>query len=78
MNLDITLIIFILLNSVLSIVLIYKIKKINKEKKSALGAIIIADKNSLYVEMKDYESVKKLHESNYAIFEVRIQKNALN
>lgn len=73
-------IIFILgvLNLLLSIYCLIVKRKINKEKQSVLGTIIIVDGDSLYIEMNDYESIKKLREQDYAIFKVQIQKDSLN
>lgn len=73
-------IIFILgvINLLLSMYCVILKRKMNKEKQSALGTIIMADSDSLYIEMNDYESIENLRKSEYAVFKVQIQKNSLN
>ena len=42
-------------------------------KKKTLGAIIITDEDSLYVELKDHKSMDEIHKSKDVIFSVRME-----
>ena len=62
--------------------ILYKTRKINKEKLErdmmVMGRILLDDNNTLYIEMKDEDSIKTLHNSRYVIFEVCSKRNTLN
>lgn len=45
-------------------------------KKKTLGSIIITDEDSLYVELKDHESMDEIHKSKNVIFLVRTESRA--
>lgn len=42
-------------------------------KTKTLGSIIITDEDSLYVELKDHESMDEIHKSKDVIFSVRME-----
>lgn len=59
--------------SVLAIIGIIIITLLAKKPKT-LGKIIITDEDSLYVELNDYDSMKKIHNSKTVTFEVWREK----
>ena len=66
-------VILICLAAVILLVLISIFIKLGKRPET-LGKIIITDEDSLYVELNDYDSMEKIHNSKSVIFEVWHEK----
>ena len=78
MILNLAILLIAMLNILLSIFLVYRIKKVNIKKQSQIGTIILDDKNSFYIELNDEESINKIHNSDYVLFAVKDNIKTLN
>lgn len=78
MILNLAILLIAMLNILLSIFLVYRIKKVNIKKQSQIGTIILDDKNSFYIELNDEEAINKIHNSDYVLFAVKDNIKTLN
>ena len=69
-HMEITAIYLLAVVAVIGIIIIVLLAKQPK----AIGKIIITDEDSLYVELNDYDSMEKIHNSKTVTFEVWHEK----
>ena len=67
---DVSFIILLVINLLALLILIFKLGK----KQKSIGKIVITDEDSLYVELNDYSSMDKIHNSKSVTFEVWHEK----
>ena len=67
---EITAIYLLAVVAVIGIIIIVLLAK----QPNTIGKIIITDEDSLYVELNDYDSMEKIHNSKSVIFEVWHEK----
>lgn len=53
-------------------------KEINKIKKTNVGTLILADKDSFYLELRDASSIEQIYKSEHVVFDVKQNIKTLN
>lgn len=62
-----------------TIYFILQTRKLNKEiKKTNVGTLILADKDSFYLELRDASSIEQIYKSEHVVFDVKQNIKTLN
>ena len=82
MILNLILLILVCIFLIATIYFILQTRKLNKEinelKKTNVGTLILADKDSFYLELRDESSIEQIYKSEHVIFDVKRNIKTLN